>query len=124
MHALLVSDLLLIFLVAGFVLVLHAGGDAIPQSFYYVSGFLISTAAGFQFPLVLDRLGDTYAFATRIFAVDLVGAAWGALVISTVLIPHWGLMVAAGVLAGLKLTSFLLMGQSYVLRSSTRISIR
>jgi spermidine synthase len=123
-QALLVSDLFLIFLVLTFVLVLRAGGDTIPQGFYYACGFLISVAGGFQFPLVLARLGDTRAFATRIFAVDLVGAACGALVISTVLIPRWGLMAAAGVLVAFKLTSFLIMGHAYVLRSSTHLSIR
>jgi spermidine synthase len=116
-RSLLVSDLFLIFLVSAFVLVLRTGGDAVPQGFYFASGFLISAAGGFQFPLVLARLGDTRAFATRIFAVDLVGAACGALVISTLLIPRWGLMAAAGALVGLKLTSFLLMGRTYVLRS-------
>jgi spermidine synthase len=123
-QALLVSDLFLIFLVLTFVLVLRAGGETIPQGFYYACGFLISVAGGFQFPLVLARLGDTRAFATRIFAVDLVGAACGALVISTVLIPRWGLMAAAGVLVAFKLTSFLIMGHAYVLRSSTHLSIR
>ncbi len=123
-QALLASDLFLISLVLAFVIVLRAGGDAIPQSIYYACGFLISMAGGFQFPLVLASLGDTRTYTTRIFAVDLVGAACGALVISTVLIPRWGLMAAAGALVALKLTSFLLTGCSYVLRSSTRISIR
>ena len=122
--ALLVSDLFLISLVLAFVLVLRAFGDIVPQGFYYTCGFLISVAGGFQFPLVLARLGDTRAFATRIFSVDLVGAACGVLVISTVLIPRWGLMAAAAGLVALKLTSFLLMGHAYVLRSSTRFSIR
>jgi spermidine synthase len=121
---LLVSDLLLIVLIAVFVIFLFTAGDTLPQSYYYAIGFLISGVSGFQFPLVLARLGDTKIFAARVFAVDLVGAACGALLISTLLIPRWGLMAAAGTLAGIKLTSFLLLGHSYVSRSSARISVR
>lgn len=123
-RALLVADLLLITLVAGFVIFLFSAGDALPQGYYYTVGFLISGMSGFQFPLVLARLGDTKTFVARVFAVDLVGAACGALLISTLLIPRWGLIAAAGTLAGIKLTSLLLLGQSYVLRSSTRVSMR
>lgn len=116
-HGLLISDLFLIAFVGAFILALQLGGDALPQGFYYAGGFLLSFAGGFQFPLALAELGDSRKFATRIFAVDLVGAACGALLVSTVLIPFLGLIATGGILSGIKLTSFLLLGQRHVLRS-------
>ena len=116
-HGLLISDLFLIALVGAFIVALQLGGDALPQGFYYVGGFLLSFAGGFQFPMALAELGDSKKFATRIFAVDLVGAACGALLVSTVLIPILGLIATGCILSGIKLTSFLLLGQRHVLRS-------
>ena len=57
-----------------------------------------------------------------IFTVDLMGAACGALVVSTVLIPYLGLDGTAAGLIGIKVISLLVMGGRYVSDRPTRIS--
>lgn len=103
------TDLILILLMSFTIAALKFGGDRLPELFYYGSGFCISMICGFQFPSALAQLGDTNIIASRIFAVDLVGAACGALLVSLVLIPYWGLWVAAYVLIGIKFVSLLVL---------------
>ena len=56
-----------------------------------------------------------------IFAVDLVGAACGALAASTLLVPYLGLEGMAAVLIGIKIVSVAVMGGPYALHPSTRL---
>jgi spermidine synthase len=118
------SDLAMMLFIAAMLVALSTAGDRLSEWFYYVSGFLISLMCGFQFPLALAQLGDTNAAASRMFAVDLIGAACGALIVSTLLIPLWGLVATACVLIGIKSISFLMMGAQYVSHRPTRISGR
>lgn len=118
------SDLAMMLLIAAMLVALSIAGDRLSEWFYYISGFLISIMCGFQFPLALAQLGDTNRAASRMFAVDLIGAACGALIVSTLLIPLWGLVTTACVLIGIKSISFLMMGAQHVSHRSTRISGR
>jgi spermidine synthase len=119
---LMLSDLGLIGLILIFIAALHVIGDGLPQGFFYAGGFLISLLCGFQFPLALAQAGQSNRAAAGIFAVDLVGAACGALVVSTVLIPYLGLEGAAGVLIGIKIISLLVMGGRYAANRPTHLS--
>ncbi len=119
---LMVSDLGLIGLILIFVSALHLIGDGLPQGFFYAGGFLISLLCGFQFPLALAQAGEGNRAVAGIFAVDLVGAACGALVVSTVLIPYLGLDGTAAGLIGIKIISLLVMGGRYASDRSTHLS--
>jgi spermidine synthase len=88
---------------------LLGAGQRLPAAFYYGSGFALALACGFQIPLALGRLGDDNRAAARIFSVDLVGGAWGALVTSTLLIPYLGLGGTLALLAAVKMVSLALM---------------
>ena len=79
-----------------------------------MAGFCIASLCGFQLPLALARLGDDNRAAARLFAVDLVGAAFGALATSTILIPYLGLGVTIGILGAVKVMSFLIVGGCHV----------
>ncbi|MGE5257908.1 MAG: hypothetical protein ACM3KE_14615, partial [Hyphomicrobiales bacterium] len=80
-------------------------GDRLPGAFYLVLGFGISLACGLQFPAALRLRGDGGIAATGVFSADLIGAAFGTLVTSTILIPYFGITGAIGGLLGLKLMS-------------------
>jgi predicted membrane-bound spermidine synthase len=94
----------------------------LPALFYYGSGFAISLVCGLQFPLVLSQSGDSSIGVARVFTADLVGAACGALVISTIMIPYLGLGGTASALVGIKMLSMLIIGERYAFLRSTRFS--
>jgi spermidine synthase len=80
-------------------------GDRLPEAFYLMLGFGISVACGLQLPAALHLRGDSAAASTGVFSADLIGAAFGTLVMSAVLIPYLGITGSICGLAGLKLLS-------------------
>lgn len=68
---------------------------------------------GFQFPVALRLRGDDNRAATGAFTADLVGAAFGTLLTSVVLIPYTGIMGTAVVLIAMKATSMVAVGTGY-----------
>lgn len=109
---LMAADAAIMILLAVLMVCLHWGGDRLPAGFYYSTGFLLAVACGFQIPLALARLGDDNRAAARIFSVDLVGGACGALLTSTLLIPYFGLGGTVSMLIAVKMASLLLMVRS------------
>jgi len=108
-RVLIVSDVALIGLLAATFAAVHAG-DRLGQAFYLFLGFAVSFACGMQFPAALRLRGDDGRAATGVFSADLIGAALGTLVTSTILIPYLGITGAIGALMGLKLLSLLIAG--------------
>jgi spermidine synthase len=106
---LIVADVGLIGLLAVIFAAVHLG-DRLPEATFLVLGFGISLACGLQFPAALYLRGDAGVAATGIFSADLIGAAFGTLVTSTVLIPYLGITGAIGGLLGLKLMSLWMAG--------------
>jgi spermidine synthase len=108
-RVLILSDIALIGLLGATFAAVHAG-DRLGQAFYLFLGFTISFACGMQLPAALRLRGDDGRAATGVFSADLIGAALGTLVTSTILIPYLGITGAIGVLMGLKLLSLLIAG--------------
>jgi spermidine synthase len=108
-QSLVLSDGLLIALLASFILAVVSVGDRLPVSFFLIFGFAVSLVCGFQFPVAQYLKGSDNVAATRSFSADLMGAACGTLLTSVVLVPYTGILPAAGVLIGLKLVSLVLM---------------
>lgn len=73
--------------------------------FYLIFGFLVSLACGFQFPLVLARGKERVSSAGRAFSADLMGAAFGVIITSLLLIPFLGIVQSALFLCLLKILS-------------------
>ncbi|HSO61605.1 MAG TPA: hypothetical protein VLR50_11275 [Desulfobacterales bacterium] len=109
-RVLIFSDMALIGLLAATFAAVHAG-DRLGQAFYLFLGFTVSFACGVQLPAALRLRGDDGGAATGVFSADLIGAALGTLVTSTVLIPYLGITGAIGALIGLKLLSLLIAGR-------------
>ena len=104
------TDGFLIVILTVFILAIVNFADRLPVSFYLTFGFAVSVACGFQFPVALYLRGSDNTAATRAFSADLIGAAWGTLLTSVVLIPYAGILWAAAGLIGLKLISLILIG--------------
>ncbi len=73
-------------------------------------GFCVSFLCGCQFPLALRSGGEDHRKAASAFTADLVGAAYGALLTSVLLIPYLGLTGTLATLVGLKVSSLLVTG--------------
>ncbi len=110
---LMVSDLVLAATLVLVAAVVYLAGVWLPETFFYLSGLIISLVAGFQFPLAFRVGGATRQGAAALFAVDVLAAAAGTLVTSLVLIVYLGLLPAAAALVALKLASFLVLGKSH-----------
>jgi spermidine synthase len=108
-QVLVLSDGLVIALLVSFILAVIALEDLLPLSFYLIFGFMVSLVCGFQFPVTQYLRGNDNAAATRTFSADLMGAAFGTLLTSVVMVPYMGILPAAGVLIGLKVVSLVLM---------------
>jgi len=81
----------------------------LPVACFLMFGFVISMICGFQFPLVLRLQGGSNRSVTQAFSADLIGAAFGTLFTSVVLIPYLGIIWTTIGLIGLKLASLTVM---------------
>jgi spermidine synthase len=103
-----ISDSLLTLLVGCFILGLQIGGERLPVLFFMLFGFIVSVVSGFQFPIALQLQGGGKSAIAQSFSADLIGAAFGILITSIFLMPYGGIQMAAIVLVGVKMSSFLL----------------
>ena len=108
-RALLISDGLLALLAGCFAWMLHTSSAAPPALAFWGFGFMVSLLCGFQFPMAVSLAGGEKA-AGAAFSADLMGAALGILITSTVLIPNVGVVWAAAVLGVLKIVSLVSNG--------------
>ncbi|OQY48276.1 MAG: hypothetical protein B6240_04885 [Desulfobacteraceae bacterium 4572_87] len=78
-------------------------------AWFLIFCFVLSFFAGFQFPTATRMIGEAQSPAAGCLAADLCGAAVGALVVGTLLIPLWGVAVAVFLLMLVKISSALLL---------------
>ncbi len=97
----------LILIIACFLASIILAGEQLPVIAYLLFGFIVSCLCGFQFSVILSWSDDSNQFVSGAFSADLVGAALGALIISTVLIPQFGIVSAGTTLIALKTVSLL-----------------
>jgi spermidine synthase len=76
------------------------------QGVVLLATFVLAILVGGQFPLASAAdPGESAATASRLYTADLVGAALGALLVSTLLIPLLGVTIVCLLTAGLNLTA-------------------
>ena len=107
---LVLTDVMLIISLALFILGVTNFAGRPPAAFFLAFGFVVSLACGCQFPVALYLRGGDDLAVTRSFFADLMGAAWGTLLTSVILIPYAGILWAAGAFIGLKSISLMLIG--------------
>jgi spermidine synthase len=110
---LILTDGILIILMAGFVFALKLWAYHLPVIFFLFFGFAVSLACGFQFPVALHLSGGDNPAASKSFSADLIGAAFGALLTSVALLPFLGIFRTAAALIALKLISLIWLGISH-----------
>lgn len=71
--------------------------------------FFVSLLCGCQFPAAYTLCGNDRKGAANAFSADLMGAAFGTLVPTLLLLPYLGIIYTAFVLVGLKTVSLFLM---------------
>ena len=103
------ADGLLILLMGVLIVALRQGSYRLPVSFFLFYGFVVSLICGFQFPVALYLRGGNAPAVTQVFSADLIGAAFGTLITSVVLIPYFGIIWAAAGLIGLKMLSLVII---------------
>jgi spermidine synthase len=82
---------------------------ALHPTWFLIFCFAFSFFAGFQFPVAARMIGENQSPAAGCLAADLCGAAMGALVVGTLLIPLWGVAVAVLLLILVKISSTLML---------------
>ncbi len=107
------ADGLLILLMGLLIVALKQESYGLPVSFFLFYGFVVSLICGFQFPVALYLRGGDAPAVTQTFSADLIGAAFGTLMTSVVLIPYFGIIWAAAGLIGLKLLSLMVYFVKY-----------
>ena len=107
---LLAADGMIILLISLFMGAVLFSAHPLPGFMFMVFGFLVSLMCGFQFPLALHLRGGGKPAVIGLFSADLMGAAFGTVATSVVLIPYAGILRTAAALVLLKLTSLVMMG--------------
>ncbi|MEW6079006.1 MAG: hypothetical protein AB1724_14425 [Thermodesulfobacteriota bacterium] len=112
-QAVMLLDGLLVVLSGVFAAAVMIIGHGLSLPFFLAYGFVFSCLCGFQFPAILKLFGDRDRQTTGAFSADLIGAAFGALITSTLLIPYTGLGGTALAIMGLKTASMAMIGTSH-----------
>lgn len=110
---LILTDGILILLMAGFIFALKFRAYHLPVVFFLFFGFVVSLACGFQFPVALHLKGGDNLAVSHSFSADLIGAAFGTLLTSVVLLPFLGIFRTGAALIALKLISLIWLGISH-----------
>lgn len=101
--------LLLLFLISAIVF----AGDHLSPGILILFGFSFSVACGCQFPVALHLRGGGKQAMIEVFSADLIGAAFGTLFTSVILIPFIGIVWSAFCLICLKFISVIVIKTSH-----------
>ncbi|MFH1351571.1 MAG: hypothetical protein ABII26_11660 [Pseudomonadota bacterium] len=102
---LILSDIILLGLLAVFFLWISFFKGEIHQFYFLAYCFIFSLFCGFQFPVAARMIGEERSPAAGCIAADLMGAAVGTLATGTILIPILGIRWAIIFLILLKISS-------------------
>jgi spermidine synthase len=84
-------------------------------------GFAVSVACGCQFPVALHLQGGDKPAAVKMFSADLIGAAYGTILTSILLIPFAGILWTAAGMILLKLTSLIIINSKHENRFTKKV---
>ncbi|MFZ2632372.1 MAG: hypothetical protein WA081_18410 [Desulfosalsimonadaceae bacterium] len=103
------ADGMIILLIGLFMGIVVFSVHPLPEFLFMVFGFAVSLLCGFQFPLALHLRGGGKPAVVGMLSADLMGAAFGTMATSVVLIPYAGIILTAAALMLLKSTSLVIM---------------
>ena len=103
------ADGLMIMLLVVFIASILLFGDHLPAFAFLIFGFAVSLVCGCQFPVALYIQGGEKPAAINAFSADLIGAAFGTLLTSILLIPYVGILWTAAGLILFKIISLMVI---------------
>jgi spermidine synthase len=109
---LVIADVVMIFLLSVFVAALTLSGALLNKYIFLIFGFFLSVSCGFQFPVAISLQKDKKPAVIRAFSADLVGAAFGTILTSTLLIPYTGILWTGIILIFLKIFSLIVISSN------------
>ncbi len=118
---LILTDMALIALMIIFICGITLFSNHLSGYAFLAFGFAVSVACGCQFPLALHLQGGNKPAAVKMFSADLIGAAYGTILTSIVLIPFAGILWAAAGLILLKITSLIIINSKHEIRFTKKI---
>lgn len=121
-QALIFSDGILILLMLVFIGAILHFGDLLPEAALLIFGFAVSVVCGCQFPIVLYLRGSGKPAVVKAFSADLIGAAFGTLITSIILIPYVGIVWAATGMIFIKIFSLMTLKFSHDIHLTKTVS--
>jgi len=106
-NALLIVDFIMVIILSIFIAGLAYAHTNLFKPFLLISGFLMSLCCGFQFPIASKIMNRQPYETTRLFAADLMGAAFGTLLMSIVFMPYLGMYHSLLLLIAVKCLSMI-----------------
>ena len=116
------TDMTLITLMLVFIFGITLFSDHLSENVFFLFGFTVSVVCGCQFPVALHLQGGTKPAAVKMFSADLIGAAYGTILTSILLIPFAGILWSAAGLVLLKITSLIILKSKYETCFTKKIS--
>jgi len=116
------TDMMLIALMMLFIGGITLFSNHLSGNVFLAFGFVVSLVCGCQFPVALHLQGGTKPAAIKMFSADLIGAAYGTLVTSILLIPFAGILWSAIGLILLKTISLIILNSKHETCFKTKIS--
>jgi len=112
MKFLMFSDLIMILVIFIFFIIQLFDMNSLPFIFFLLYGLILSMICGFQFPLALQVQKQSSKGITRFFAADILGAAFGIVMVSIIGIPFYGIAWTVLGLGFVKTVSLLRLARS------------
>jgi len=106
---LILTDTILIGLMIAFLTGIVLFSSHLPAAAFLLFGFTVSLVCGCQFPVALYLHGSGKPAAVKMFSADLIGAAYGTLLTSFLLIPYVGIFWTVAALISLKTLSLIIL---------------
>ncbi|MBC2717670.1 MAG: hypothetical protein HF978_20395 [Desulfobacteraceae bacterium] len=107
------TDMTMIALMLIFIGAITLFAHHLPEYAFLLFGFAVSAVCGCQFPVALHLQGGGKPAAVKVFSADLIGAAFGTILTSILLIPFVGILWSAVALILLKIISLIILKISH-----------
>ncbi len=107
------TDMTLIALMFVFICGITLFSNHLSGYVFLAFGFAVSVVCGCQFPVALHLQGGDKPAAVKMFSADLIGAAYGTIITSILLIPFAGILWSAAGLILLKIISLIIINSKY-----------
>jgi len=118
---LILTDIALIVLMLVFICGITLFSNHLSEYAVLLFGFMVSLICGCQFPVALYLQGSGKPAAVKMFSADLIGAAYGTILTSIIIIPFAGILWSATLLIFIKTASLIIINSNNEIRFPKKI---